>query len=408
MEIPRNDLWAVEFMVAALMASKLDATWEPLFAVIGGPASVGKTEMIRPTLDWPGMTQVVTATTRRGMDSATVKRPLVTELDRRTLVCTDLSEILRSSLDDRNAFFAPLRTLYDGFYEKRRGTSDQAISVRGRCSAILCATDEIYPFAESDATFGTRFLIVQCRHNLTRAEEDRINRRITERMPPNSPLRSQLLLRVRNALDILRIRYRHPNAPLPTQYPFEPEYSFEKRVECAEREQKAGWWGVEWPHIHVPEAWNNWGNIAARLLCFLRIGARADMDHTITRERSHRIYKTLTTAVSMRAIADNRNYIDESDVEFARSICRDTPSAERLTMLGALTDTTEDSKKNLLDMEEECLASVGYIDATVRQWLRNEFLLGTRHGFWIEPEAKSEWDFCDFLDLKKQGESSNE
>ena len=80
-----------------------------------------------------------------------------------TVVVKDMTQILTSNKDERNAIFGVLRNAYDGYLEKGFGTTKGKISLKSKFGLLIGITPIIDAYWSLLSQLGERFLKVRFR-----------------------------------------------------------------------------------------------------------------------------------------------------------------------------------------------------------------------------------------------------
>lgn len=194
-----EDSWAIDVSLATIVANA-EGT-EPLWTLLVGPPSTGKTEFVQlfdavPYCAW--LPEVSENTFLSGYDGKqegkkekgnpransllhrwtdpTLRgdRPLV-----RVMLIQDLTGLLTKDKGKRDAIFGQLRQIYDGKLDKATGMGDD-LHWKGYIGLLGAVTPKIEEVSELNATLGERFLFYRPKRKDIRAEGLKAGQRNSE------------------------------------------------------------------------------------------------------------------------------------------------------------------------------------------------------------------------------------
>lgn len=395
MQIPEDELWSSDAMVATIMASKFHKNTEPVCVILVAPSGWGKTEMIRPILDWHGVGINFSVATTKALASGSpgAGKSLLNKLDRRVLVIKDFTTVF-SSPEAKVAFFGTIREAYDGLFDKWSGAMDSSVAPRGRFVIFAGMVPNIYTKLEHDQDLGYRYLLIWLRKSLTLAQTKRIQQAINDNWGTRNVWRDQIKMRVRNALERLRKTHNTGLDIPPIQGVFEKEDVFKLRVTNYEQEKRAGFHKLSWPEVTLSPSYSDWVCAASRVLSYIRLGSgdpmKADEEvpsYTGESERSgpFRAQKQLNVLVHGRIIADERTTTNDDDIEFGRAVTRDSIAPSRLLLLDALYKDARGAHRGLQgsDLHYLIKRNVLYTDTVIQHMIRTGFFRERKGGLSI-------------------------
>jgi hypothetical protein len=155
-----EDMTLVDVIMAAVVANLLKA--DPIWLLIIGPPSSGKTELLR-ALDGVSFTHFLSTMTPQTLISGKIIKggktaSLLPKLDGKILVLKDFTTILSTRFESRQEILAQLREVYDGRFSKSYGTGESVdwsghVGFIGACTPVY---DSHYGVV---AAMGDRFIL---------------------------------------------------------------------------------------------------------------------------------------------------------------------------------------------------------------------------------------------------------
>src|ERR1700733_1595092 len=154
------DAFLILLGAAAAFAVGLDPVW----LLIVGPPSGGKTEFLRMLNECP-MVYPLSELTPRTLASGLLMpdgrdASLLLQVNSKILVLKDLTTLLEMRRDDRQEVLAQLREIYDGRFTKAWGTG-QRLDWSGRVGFIAGVTSVIDQHHQVMGMLGQRFILVR-------------------------------------------------------------------------------------------------------------------------------------------------------------------------------------------------------------------------------------------------------
>lgn len=139
---------------------------DPVWLVIVGPSSSGKSQVLRPIAltdnkfihridDVTENTFLSGSQEKKGDDSKSFLKRIGS---RGLLVISDLTVIFSKSGDTKTAVLGAMRMIHDGEMKKMSGSSSKAIEWEGSLGLLAGCTTVIYQFTEELAIMGERFI----------------------------------------------------------------------------------------------------------------------------------------------------------------------------------------------------------------------------------------------------------
>lgn len=161
-----EDTRFIDAALACLVSTRMNQG-RPLWLILIGASSSGKTQILRPLAmtDDKFIHSIDDLTENTFLSGARMskedKRPM--SLLQRIgkvgmIVISDLTGLFSKPADTRNNILGQLRMIYDGEMTKHVGTSATPISWKGHISILAGSTPTIYKHFEEVASFGERFL----------------------------------------------------------------------------------------------------------------------------------------------------------------------------------------------------------------------------------------------------------
>ena len=333
-----EDLWAIDFTVATVLASKTHKNTEPPFGCLVGPPASGKTEILRPVLDWVGMTQPFTEATANAFmsGSPTVTKSLLDRLDRRTLVMQDMTALMSRNPTKWDEFFGTIRCVFDGTYAKASGAKEELRKPKMHFTLVGAVTEAIYNYMDKDVDMGQRFLFIRLARTSGRAHR---YMQFQKSWAGNnqSAWRDTTRQTVREQLDRVRDEYMTSSIVLnQSQEDDESEQEYQLRVGQMAEEADTGWTRVRLPLVTFPVDMVPVVFALANTVTRVR-SAKTDFMKGAEREEGvNRIAKQFHTLASCRAFCELRDTASIMDLEFLRVVARDTITPNRLDALKVL------------------------------------------------------------------------
>ena len=304
-----EDLWAIDFTVATVLASKTHKNTEPPFGCLVGPPASGKTEILRPVLDWVGMTQPFTEATANAFmsGSPTVTKSLLDRLDRRTLVMQDMTALMSRNPTKWDEFFGTIRCAFDGTYAKASGAKEELRKPKMHFTLVGAVTEAIYNYMDKDVDMGQRFLFIRLARTSGRAHR---YMQFQKSWAGNnqSAWRDTTRQTVREQLDRVRDEYMTSSIVLnQSQEDDESEQEYQLRVGHMAEEADTGWTRVRLPLVTFPVDMVPVVFALANTVTRVR-SAKTDFMKGAEREEGvNRIAKQFHTLASCRAISELRD-----------------------------------------------------------------------------------------------------
>jgi len=157
------DSGAIEIALGAVAANRLPG--DPVWTMLVGPPSSGKTEILSSLSLLPDIHEVSTIT-QAGLLSGSLGRGenvtggLLAEIGKFGIIaCKDFTSILSASPDTRTTTMAALRGIYDGKWVRHLGTQGgRVLGWKGKVGFIGAVTEVIDLHAATIGTMGERFV----------------------------------------------------------------------------------------------------------------------------------------------------------------------------------------------------------------------------------------------------------
>lgn len=148
----------VRLIYATIIAHKFAGN--PVWLLIIGPASCGKTEILI-SLENSDMIYPVSTMTKAAIASGfgDGMQSFCFQADGKIVTIKDFSATAEMHSETRNELFGALREIYDGSYIRKTGRNE--INWHGKISLIACATPAIESQRKMDAALGERFVTVR-------------------------------------------------------------------------------------------------------------------------------------------------------------------------------------------------------------------------------------------------------
>jgi energy-coupling factor transporter ATP-binding protein EcfA2 len=144
---------------------------DPAWLYLSGASGSGKTEILRafsgPKIrTYTGFTSnaLLSGFVTRDAQGNRTDNSMLAELNNKTLVIKDMSQLLGLPRDQRMKIFGILRDAYDGDSSMRFGGPQQTLAVRSHFSCIAATTQQIeLSIEQEDKAYGERFLTLKPR-----------------------------------------------------------------------------------------------------------------------------------------------------------------------------------------------------------------------------------------------------
>lgn len=159
-----EDMGFIEASLASIISARLKLG-DPLWLILIGPSSSGKSQVLRPLAmtDNLFMHQIDDLTENTFLSAMKSKgggeMSLLNRIGPRgMIVISDLTGIFSKPAEARAAILSQLRMIYDGEMTKHSGSTSKAISWKGQLGIIAGSTPSIYKNLEEVAMMGERFM----------------------------------------------------------------------------------------------------------------------------------------------------------------------------------------------------------------------------------------------------------
>lgn len=159
---------------AACVLTNTEAGTPPLWLMIVGGSSTGKTSAIEPWLDSPAVyklgvlsakTFVSGAKNQRDEQGNEIPSSLLNRVgSQRTLVLTDFSIVLSKGREQRDEIMSQLRDIYDGDCRGATGIGTDMLW-KGKLGMLAACTEVITEFSSVMASLGERFVYLRLRQS---------------------------------------------------------------------------------------------------------------------------------------------------------------------------------------------------------------------------------------------------
>lgn len=151
--------------IASIIATRLQLS-DPIWMVIIGPSSGGKSQILRPLAltDKKFMHRIDDLTENSLLSGSPTKKgeqdkSLLSQIgELGIIVISDFTVIFSKGSESRNAILSQFRMLYDGEMIKYVGTSSKPITWNGSIGILAGSTPSIYTHFEEVADMGERFI----------------------------------------------------------------------------------------------------------------------------------------------------------------------------------------------------------------------------------------------------------
>lgn len=180
-----EDMNIIDVALASIIATRLKLG-DPVWLVIIGPSSGGKSQILRPlaltdTKFLHRIDDLTENTFLSGMKLGGDKdASLLTRIGKQgMIVMSDLTVLFSKAKETRATILSQFRMIYDGEMVKFSGTSDKPITWKGYLGIIAGSTPSIYAHFEEVADMGERFIYYRMKeYNAEKATRLSMNRTI--------------------------------------------------------------------------------------------------------------------------------------------------------------------------------------------------------------------------------------
>lgn len=153
-----KDPWAIEMVLASMLANTV-IDRDPVWLMIIGPSSGGKTTLIAPCAGIPRVFFVDDLTEKTLLSGYKIKgkeASLLKQIGSGMLAFSDFTSILAKNPTTRGEILTQLKLVYDGKITKYTGTG--GIPWEGKIGFVGAATPDVYTYLEDSRSMGERFL----------------------------------------------------------------------------------------------------------------------------------------------------------------------------------------------------------------------------------------------------------
>ncbi len=160
-----TDYDIIDIVLAMAVERKRSPDIDPLWLFLIAPSGGGKTEILRiisKCIHVYTIDELTKASFISGLYPEQ-KLGILEDICNHTVVVKDMTQILTSNKDERNAIFGVLRNAYDGYLEKGFGTTKGKISLASKFGLLIGITPIIDAYWSLLSQLGERFLKVRFR-----------------------------------------------------------------------------------------------------------------------------------------------------------------------------------------------------------------------------------------------------
>lgn len=183
-----EDTNIIDISIASIVATRLKLG-DPVWLVIIGPSSGGKSQILRPmSLTDPKFLHRIDDLTENtllsgGRAAGGGDVSLLNRIGSKgMLVVSDLTVLFSKASESRNAILSQLRMVYDGEMTKFVGTSEKPIAWKGYLGVLAGSTPSLYAHFEEVADMGERFIYYRMKpYNAEKATKLAMGREISNR-----------------------------------------------------------------------------------------------------------------------------------------------------------------------------------------------------------------------------------
>ena len=154
-----KDAWALDMVMATLVGNSILEHGDPLWTMIIGPSSGGKTTLIAPACSLSNVHFIDDLTEKTLLSGFKVKGQevsLLKKIGNGIMAYSDFTTILSKNPNSKGEILTQLKMVYDGKFTKYTGTGDMAWE--GKIGLIAASTPDIYSHLEAGRSMGERFL----------------------------------------------------------------------------------------------------------------------------------------------------------------------------------------------------------------------------------------------------------
>lgn len=154
-----KDAWALDMVMATLVGNSILEHGDPLWTMIIGPSSGGKTTLIAPATSLSNVHFIDDLTEKTLLSGFKIKGKevsLLTKIGNGIMAFSDFTTILSKNPNSKGEILTQLKMVYDGKFTKYTGTGNMAWE--GKIGLIAASTPDIYFHLEAGRSMGERFL----------------------------------------------------------------------------------------------------------------------------------------------------------------------------------------------------------------------------------------------------------
>lgn len=201
-----GDLDVIDVVMAASIDRRVPG--DPLWLLLISPSGGTKTEIVRAnttkyayTLDSLTSHTLISGKIERDKQGNLLPvKGILSQIDGKVLIIKDLTVILGTRQEERDAIFSQLRSIYDGYIECGFGTSDKPIRVSARIGLIAAVTPAVDHYTKMYNQLGERFLKI--RHN---PDSEKATEKAMANMGKEEQMRQELSDAVSRFLNYLEV-----------------------------------------------------------------------------------------------------------------------------------------------------------------------------------------------------------
>ncbi len=153
-----KDPWALEIVLATMLGNQVIER-DPIWTIIVGPSSGGKTTLLAPCVGIPRTYFIDDLTEKTLLSGFKVKgkeASLLKQIGSGMMIFSDFTSILAKNPVSRGEILTQLKLVYDGKITKFTGTG--GIPWEGKIGTLCASTPDIYTALENSRSMGERFL----------------------------------------------------------------------------------------------------------------------------------------------------------------------------------------------------------------------------------------------------------
>jgi hypothetical protein len=201
----------IDFVLAVYISNRVQGT-DPIWAMIVGPSSGGKSELLRTLTEQkdayfmskPTPNSLVSGWRGRKEDPSQLRK-----IDGKVVIIPDFAPVLTLHPEKRNELLGMLRDAYDGRFRLNKGNLEDEI-ISSRFSFLTAVTTEIDSMGDAVSDLGERYIRIRLRG------ESRTDKALqsAKNMGSLKQMRAELISSVKTFLESLDLPNSEPQIPI--------------------------------------------------------------------------------------------------------------------------------------------------------------------------------------------------